>query len=60
VIYLYIIWLYFFVQARLTFPCDMSVFDVEKTLEWDANVTTINQWPLSILDDGDVIYYKYI
>eukprot|EP00731_Ephydatia_muelleri_P029733 Em0021g256a len=41
-----------------SFPCEMSVLEIEEDLEWNPNVSTLNSVPLSIYDDGSVIYYK--
>ena len=37
----------------------MSVLEIEEDLEWNPNVSTLNSVPLSIYDDGSVIYYKW-
>ena len=41
-----------------TFPYEMSVLEIEEDLEWNSNVSTSNSVPLSIYDDGSIIYYK--
>ncbi len=45
-------------QGYGSFPCEMSVLDVEDDLEWNPNVQTISSMPLSIYDDGAIIYFK--
>ena len=45
-------------QGRGTFPCDVSVLEIQQELEWNPNVSCINSWPLSIIDDGAVLYYR--
>ena len=47
-------------QGRGTFPCDVSVLDIQQELEWNPNVSCINSWPLSIIDDGAVLYYRCV
>lgn len=45
-------------QARGTFPYEMSVLDVPTELEWNVQVLSLNIWPLSLCDDGLVLYYR--
>ena len=47
-----------FAKAHSSFPCKISVLDLEDDLEWNPNVSTISSMPLSIYDDGAVLYYK--
>lgn len=37
----------------------MSVLEVEDELDWNPNAPTISSMPLSIYDDGAILYYKY-
>jgi ubiquitin carboxyl-terminal hydrolase 47 len=36
----------------------MSVLEIESELEWNPTVTTISSMPLSIYDDGSILYFK--
>ena len=47
-----------FAKAHGSFPCEISVLDLEDDLEWNPNVSSISSSPLSIYDDGAVLYYK--
>ena len=47
-------------QAFGSFPCEMSVLDLESDLEWNPEVSTINSSPLAIYDDGAILYFKYV
>ena len=47
-----------FAKAHSSFPCELSVLDLEDDLEWNPNVSSISSMPLSIYDDGAVLYYK--
>ena len=47
-----------FAKAYGSFPCEMSVLDIESELEWNPTVTTISSMPLSIYDDGSILYFK--
>ena len=47
-----------FAKARGSFPCVVPVLDIEDDLEWNPNVSSISSAPLSIYDDGAVLYYK--
>ncbi|KAI0224053.1 Ubiquitin carboxyl-terminal hydrolase 47, partial [Lamellibrachia satsuma] len=47
-----------FAKGRGTFPCDVSVLDIQQELEWNPNVSCTNSWPLSVVDDGAVLYYR--
>ena len=46
------------VQAFGSFPCELSVLDIEAELDWDPAVGNINQAPVSLYDDGGVLYFK--
>lgn len=56
----YIITLVWFAlwQAYGSFPCEQSVLDIEKDLDWNPQVTSVTSMPLSIYDDGSIIYFK--
>ncbi len=45
-------------QGYGSFPCEMSVLEVEDDLDWNPNVQTISSMPLSIYDDGAIVYFK--
>ncbi|XP_078000160.1 ubiquitin carboxyl-terminal hydrolase 47-like [Glandiceps talaboti] len=47
-----------FAKGRGTFPCELSVLDVQTELEWEPQVATLNVCPLYICDDGQVVYYR--
>ena len=47
-----------YAKAHGSFPCEISVLDLEDDLEWNPNVSSISSSPLSIYDDGAVLYYK--
>ena len=47
-----------FGKAHNSFPGEISVLDLEEELEWNPNVSSISSMPLSIYDDGAVLYYK--
>ena len=47
-----------FAKAHTSFPCEVSVLDMEDDLEWNPKVSSIASLPLSIYDDGAVLYYK--
>ena len=47
-----------FAKAYGSFPYEMSVLDIESKLEWNPTVTTISSMPLSINDDGSILYFK--
>ena len=47
-------------QAKGTFPYDMSVMELDKELDWNPNVSQINQWPLAVSDDGATLIYKSV
>ncbi|KAL4613541.1 ubiquitin carboxyl-terminal hydrolase 47 isoform X1, partial [Arapaima gigas] len=47
-----------FAKGRGTFPCDISVLEINQELDWNPKVSTLNVWPLYISDDGAVIFYR--
>ena len=47
-----------FGKAHNSFPGEISVLDLVDDLEWNPKVTSISSMPLSIYDDGAVLYYK--
>ena len=38
----------------------MSVLDIEQEMDWNPAVSNVNHAPLSLYDDGGIIYYKYV
>ncbi|XP_071791463.1 ubiquitin carboxyl-terminal hydrolase 47-like [Asterias amurensis] len=46
-----------FAKGKGTFPCEVSLLEMQSDLEWNPQVTSLNSWPLYISDDGAVIYY---
>lgn len=50
--------LVFSLQGRGTFPCDISVLEIQQDLDWNPKVSTLNVWPLYICDDGAVVFYR--
>ncbi|XP_038049001.1 ubiquitin carboxyl-terminal hydrolase 47-like [Patiria miniata] len=46
-----------FAKGKGTFPCEVSLLEMQTDLEWNPNVTSLNSWPLYISDDGAVVYY---
>lgn len=49
---------FFSLQGRGTFPCDISVLEIQQDLDWNPKVSTLNVWPLYICDDGAVVFYR--
>ena len=45
-------------QAKGTFPYEISVLEVESELHWNPSVTMLSAWPLSICDDGSLLYFR--
>ena len=45
-------------QSYGSFPSEMSVLEVEDELEWNPSVPAFSSMPLSIYDDGAILYYK--
>ena len=45
-------------QSYGSFPSEMSVLEVEDELEWNPSVPAVTSMPLSIYDDGAILYYK--
>ncbi|XP_063910893.1 ubiquitin carboxyl-terminal hydrolase 47 isoform X2 [Zophobas morio] len=43
--------------VRSIFPCDMHLLDIHSELDWDPNVTHLDQWPLQV-DDGTAFFYR--
>lgn len=44
-------------KGRNSFPCDISVLQVQSDLNWNHQATTIDAWPLN-LEDGSVLYFR--
>lgn len=47
-----------YTQAKGTFPYEISVLDIDSELSWNPDVVTLSAWPLSICDDGCLLYYR--
>ncbi|XP_012555488.2 ubiquitin carboxyl-terminal hydrolase 47 isoform X1 [Hydra vulgaris] len=45
-------------KGRGVFPCMVSILDIYNELEWDCNCQKLGEYPISITDDGSVIYYR--
>lgn len=43
---------------KSTFPCDMHVLSIQNELDWNTNVTDLENWPWQIYDDGSVLFYR--
>ena len=48
-----------FAKGIGSFPCDVSPLEIHEDLDWNPRITSINAWPLSLYDDGGVLYYRY-
>ena len=48
-----------FSQGKGHFPYESSVFEIDSELEWNPDVANLNEYPLTIVDDGSLIYYRY-
>ncbi|XP_065348575.1 ubiquitin carboxyl-terminal hydrolase 47 [Cloeon dipterum] len=46
------------VKAPGSFPCDISVLNVQSELEWVTVANNLNEWPFNIFEDGHVIFYR--
>lgn len=49
-----------FAKGKGTFPFDMSVVDINSDLDWSIRSGPLDQRPLYILDDGAMVYYRYL
>ncbi|CAH1800062.1 unnamed protein product, partial [Owenia fusiformis] len=47
-----------FAKGRGTFPCEVSVLEIQTDLDWNPDVSQLNVWPLYICDDGNLVYYR--
>ncbi|XP_066910373.1 ubiquitin carboxyl-terminal hydrolase 47-like [Clytia hemisphaerica] len=45
-------------KGRGMFPCTCSVLDIQHELDWNPISNRITDYPLSMKEDGGVIYYK--
>ena len=45
-------------QAYGSFPSEVSVLEIDNDLDWDPAVSTISASPVSLYDDGAVLYFK--
>lgn len=43
-----------------TFPCDMNVLDIQNELDWNPNVSCLENWPLQVYQDGSVFLYRRV
>lgn len=43
---------------KATFPCDMNILNIHNDLDWNRNITHLENWPWQIYDDGSVIFYR--
>lgn len=43
---------------KSTFPCDMNVLNIQNELDWNRNITHLENWPWQIYDDGSVLFYR--
>lgn len=46
--------------TKATFPCDMHVLNIQSELEWNRNITHLDNWPWQIYDDGSVLFYRLV
>ena len=47
-----------FAKGIGSFPCVVSPLEIQEELDWNPRITSINAWPLSLYDDGAVLYYR--
>lgn len=45
-------------SPKSAFPCDMHVLNIQSELEWNRNITNLENWPWQIYDDGSVLFYR--
>lgn len=45
-------------KGRGAFPCVVSILDIPHEIDWNPKCSKLAEFPLSITDDGAVIYYK--
>lgn len=45
-------------KGKGMFPCVSSVLDIHHDLDWDLNCKDLRDYPLSIKEDGSVIYFR--
>lgn len=43
---------------KSSFPCDMHVLNIHSELEWNKNITHLDNWPWQIYEDGSVLFYR--
>lgn len=46
-------------QGKGYFPYESSVLEIEKELDWNPSIRRVSDYPLAIIDDGSVLYYRY-
>ncbi|GFO12308.1 ubiquitin carboxyl-terminal hydrolase 47 [Plakobranchus ocellatus] len=47
-----------FAKAKGTFPCEVSVLEVQTYLEWNPHATDLKDWPLYICEDGSIVFFR--
>ncbi|KAI6658030.1 Ubiquitin carboxyl-terminal hydrolase 47-like [Oopsacas minuta] len=47
-----------FAKGQGSFPCDISLLEIQEELDWNPSAMYLNTWPLYMHDDGSVIYYR--
>jgi ubiquitin carboxyl-terminal hydrolase 47 len=45
-------------KGRGVFPCMTSLLDMENEIDWNPMCLKLTEFPLTITDDGAVVYYK--
>jgi len=43
-----------------SFPCYVSPLKIQEDLNWNPQIASVNAWPLSLYDDGGVLYYRCV
>ncbi|XP_050304675.1 ubiquitin carboxyl-terminal hydrolase 47, partial [Anthonomus grandis grandis] len=44
-------------KVKCNYPYDMHILEIEDDLDWNPDVQTLDQWPLSV-EDGCMFFYK--
>ncbi|XP_018335481.1 ubiquitin carboxyl-terminal hydrolase 47 [Agrilus planipennis] len=45
-------------HPKHNFPCDMNVLEVDSELYWNPDVTSLENWPVQVNEDGSVFFYR--
>ncbi|RUS84034.1 hypothetical protein EGW08_008212 [Elysia chlorotica] len=45
-------------KAKGTFPCEVSVLEVQSDLEWNPHAFNLKDWPLNICEDGSIVFFR--